>query len=398
MDLVLARKKAQAADHATDYASRVDAYAREALAPFVLTQDRAQAFDPQCLALLERCGLFAVELGSHLPAGDEDRPLLPENGGFADTVAAIRALSRTDPAAAVLVHVHNALVVRAVLRFGTAAQKTEWLPRLAGGCIGAFAATEAHAGSDLARMLCSVEESGDGLVLNGEKHWITNAREAGVFLVFANRKPRGSVAVLVPADLPGVRVGEPMPKLSMRASSTCSVTFDAVRLPPDAVLGGAGGGMDVALYGLVCGRIGIAAQMLGLAEGAHRLAVAYARRRQAFGQAIFEFQGVSFPLAQVAAEIMAMEALLKEAVRTLETARSHLKVLDIANAAKLLAGQLAERASSMAVETLGGNGVAEDFGVEKFFRDAKVGKIYEGTENIMLRALAGTLAKGAEPC
>lgn len=392
MDLVLARKKARAAD----FISRVDAYAKASLAPFVLAQDRAQAFDDECLDLMERSGLFAVELDAWLPDASHDRPLRRENGTFADTVAAIRALSRTDPAAAVLVHVHNALVVRAILRFGTDAQKAKWLPRLAGGSIGAFAATEAHAGSDLAKMRCSVETVDGALVLNGEKHWITNAREAGVFLVFAAQKPRGAVAVLVPADAPGVSVGPPLPKMSMRASSTCSVSFTDVRLEPDAILGGPVGGMDVALYGLVCGRIGIAAQMLGLAEGAHRRAVDYARRRQAFGQPIFDFQAVSFPLAQIAAEITAIEQLIKEAVRVLETAPSHLKAMDLANSAKLLAGQLAERAASIAVETLGGNGVAEDFAVEKFYRDAKVGKIYEGTENILLRALAGSLDREGE--
>lgn len=390
MDLVKAR--AEARKRKQSFPDRVDAWAREHLTDHVLSQDRAQSFSPDVLRSLRDAGLLSLELDEPR-AGDASggASLSPPALGMEGVAQAIRGLSRTDPAVAVLVHVHNALNVRCLLRFGSEPQKAHWLPQLAQGRIGAFAATETQGGSDLSRMTCELSsDPSGGYRLSGEKYWITNAAEAGVFLVLA-RFGKGTACVLAPAEAEGVSVGARIDKMSMRASSTCAVRFDDVHLPEDAILGGPNSGMDVAMYGLVCGRIGIAAQMLGLAEGALRRSVDYARAREAFGATILDHQGVSFPLAQLKAEAAAVELTMLTAARNLDAARNHMSVLELANIAKLLASQLAERAAGQAIETLGGNGVAESHSVEKLYRDAKVGKIYEGTVNVLLRSISTSL-------
>lgn len=388
MDIIKARERARKAD----FGVRVDAFAATHFAELALPQDRQQRYDPGCLSQLRESGLLSLELGDYLPDSSPRPALLPENGSFADVVTAIRMLARTDPAIAVFVHVHNALAVRCLIRYGTDQQKALWLPQLARDSVGAFAATEPHAGSDLAKIRTTVTRSRGKLVLNGCKHWITNAVEADLFITIAMLD--GHVAALiVPAAAPGVEIGERLSKMSMRASSTCTVTFSDVMLDEESSLL-IGSGLDVTMYGLVHGRIGVAAQMLGLAEGAHRRAIAYAREREAFGSRILEYQGISFPLAQLAAEITALDLMVREAGVKLTGRRSHMAAMDMANKAKLIAGQVAERAASLAVETLGGNGVAEAYEVEKFYRDAKVGRIYEGTENILLLALTHGLGKG----
>ncbi|MGB3314221.1 MAG: acyl-CoA dehydrogenase family protein [Albidovulum sp.] len=394
MDLVKARAQARKASQS--FLDRVDNWSQENLTKHVHPQDRAQAFDPEVLAKLRETGLLSLELDA-FRAGDVPgrASLSVPADGMEGVAEAIRGLSRTDPAVAVLVHVHNALTVRCLLRFGTEAQKEHWLPRLAQDQIAAFAATEPQAGSDLSRITTELtEDPQGGYRLNGEKYWITNASEAGVFLVLA-RLGKGTACVLVPATAPGVSVGPRLDKMSMRASSTCAVRYDAVHLTDDDILGGPNGGIDVAMYGLVCGRIGIAAQMLGLAEGALRKSVDYAQKREAFGSLILNHQGVAFPLAQIRAEIASVELTMLAAARKLDTARSYMSAMELANIAKLLASQLAERAAGLAVETLGGNGVAEGHAVEKLYRDAKVGKIYEGTVNVLLRAIAANLAGSA---
>ena len=388
MDLVLARQKAQQ----PSYTQKVSMLAEAQLRGMAMQQDQAAAFNADCLGVLRQSGLLSIELGAHHP-NVATQPCGLTEGRFADTVAAIRALSRVDPAAAVLVHVHNALVVKLVQRFGTPAQKDTWLPRLATRVIGAFAATEAHAGSDLRQMHTQATPTADGFVLHGEKHWITNAAEAGLFIVFASLGENATAAFLVDAQTPGVSVGPRIDKMSMRASSTCSVRFDGVKLTQADMLGDARMGMDVAMYGLVCGRIGIAAQMLGIAEAAHALALDYACQRVAFGSPIIQHQGVSFPLAQVATEITAADLLLREATQQLEQGKPHLKVSDLANKAKLFASQVAERATAIGVETMGGNGVATSHVMERLYRDAKVGKIYEGTVNVLLRSIADAMRK-----
>lgn len=390
MDLVKA--KAEARNRNRSYIDQVDDWSQAQLTDHVLPQDRAQRFDPGVLSGLRSAGLLSLELDPFRFGAAGPAPLRLPNDGMEGVAEAIRGLSRTDPAVAVLVHVHNVLTARCILRFGTEAQKARWLPELAQERIGAFAATEAQAGSDLARMNCELtpDPVSGGYRLNGEKYWITNAAEAGVFLVLA-RLGSGSACALIRAEAPGLTVGPRIDKMSMRASSTCAVLFENVAVAEEDILGGAVGGMDVAMYGLVSGRVGIAAQMLGLAEGALRRCIDYARKREAFGAAILRHQGVSFPLAQLRAEIAAVELTMQAAARRLDATRNHMSALELANIAKLLASQLAERAAGQAVETLGGNGVAEAHAVEKFYRDAKVGKIYEGTVNILLRAIASNL-------
>lgn len=383
MDLVLARQQKKKVTHAQKVAQLAQAH----FADMALPQDQAGAFSADGLGTLRASGLLAIEIGAYDPQA-EQRPCGLVQGRFADTVQAIRALSRVDPAVAVLVHVHNALVVRLLTRFGNPAQQTRWLPRLATGTIGAFAATEAGGGSDLSLLATKARRTADGFELQGEKYWITNAREAGLFIVFAMLEGGGMAAFLVDAQTPGLQVGTPIDKMSMRASSTCAVRLEGVRVGEDALLGGPNAGMDIAMYGLVCGRVGIAAQMLGIAEGARDLAIAYARQRCAFGAPIIDHQGVSFPLAQVDAEITAAELMVREAALMMDEGRPHMTVADLANKAKLFASQVAERATSVGVETLGGNGVACQHRMEKLYRDAKVGKIYEGTVNVLLRAIA----------
>jgi alkylation response protein AidB-like acyl-CoA dehydrogenase len=391
MDLVKAR--AEARQKKQSYASKVDAWARETLAPLVREQDRTQCLSKDVLSALRAAGFLGLELGPYAPKALQPE-FLPDCAGIAGVAEAIRALSRTDPGVGVLVHVHNALAVRCLLKFGSEDQKSRWLPVLAQSSIGAFAATEPQAGSDLSMIETNLTDVPDGgFVLNGRKHWITNAAEAGLFLVFA-RYDKGTACALVPHDAPGVEVGARIDKMSMRASSTCAVSFHNVKVAENDILGGLSGGMDVAMYGLVNGRVGIAAQMLGLAEGAHRRAVAYAKNRQAFGKNVIEFQGLAFPLAQARADMTAVELTLKAAAEKADTSRSHMAALELADTAKLLAAQVANRVAALAVETLGGNGVAEAYEVEKFYRDALVGKIYEGTENVLLRGLASTLERG----
>lgn len=392
MDLIKARQEARAKTQAKRYDLRVRAFSDKTFAATALAQDRQQAFAPHTLETVRKSGLLGIELSQYLPETVRP-PLAPKAGTFGDTVTAIRMISQVDPAVAVLVHVHNALAVRCISQFGTDAQKAQWLPSLAQDIVGAFAATEVAAGSDLSNMTTTALIKDGKITVSGEKYWITNAAEAGLFVTFAALDAGGTVAVLIPATAKGVEVGPRIDKMSMRASSTCTVTFNDVVLDDSAILGGPNSGMDIAIYGLVCGRIGIAAQMLGLAEGALQHAIRYASTRKAFGDRIIHFQGVAFPLAQLKAEMTSVDLTIKEALQLLDTSKSHMKVMDLANTAKLLASQVAERTASLAVETLGGNGVAEACAVEKFYRDAKVGRIYEGTVNILLRSLCHSLSE-----
>lgn len=393
MDLVKAR--AEARKKKQSYLSKVDEWAREHLAPVAAKQDEQQHVLPEVKTLLREAGFLGLELGAYTPEALQP-PLSPDVPGIEGVATAIRGLSRTDPGIGVLVHVHNALTVRCLLKFSTKAQKERWLPLLAQSDIGAFAATEPQGGSDLSLLETTLTRSDDGrLLLNGQKHWITNAADAGVFLVLA-KFDRGTACVLVSSTAQGIEIGPRIDKMSMRASSTCAVTFRDVVLSDDDILGGPAGGMDVAMFGLVSGRIGIAAQMLGLAEGAHGKAVQYAQKRRAFGAPIIEHQGVAFPLAQTRAELTAVELTLMAAARKADSARSHMAALELADTAKLLAAQAANKVARLAVETLGGNGVATEYDVEKLYRDALVGKIYEGTENVLLRALASNLTNGIQ--
>jgi alkylation response protein AidB-like acyl-CoA dehydrogenase len=355
-------------------------FAQKTIAPLVRTMDDEQRFDPSILRHLFKLGLMGIEVPE-------------EHGGaagsFFDAVLAIQALSTVDPAVAVLVDVHNTLVVNALRRWATDAQKRQWLPRLATDTPGAYALSEAGSGSDAFALQTRAEATSAGYRLNGRKLWISNAREAGLFIVFATLDPaagyRGITAFLVAKDTPGFTVGRKEDKLGIRASSTCELLLDNCELPAECLLGEPGKGYKIAIETLNEGRIGIGAQMLGLAEGAWGHAARYAKERRQFGKAIAEFQAVQFSLAQMAADIEAAKLLVYNAARLKDAGQPYVKEAAIT---KLFASQVAERVASQCVEIFGGNGFVRDYPAEKYFRDAKVGKIYEGTSNMQLLTIA----------
>jgi len=301
-----------------------------------------------------------------------------------------------------LVDVQNTLVINALLRWATDGQKAAYLPKLAADTIGAYALSESGSGSDAfamgarARLRGDVasarEASGDGFILNGRKLWITNAHEAGIFIVFANVNPeagyRGITAFLVERGFPGFTVGKKEDKLGIRASSTCELLLEDCHVPRANVLGEVGKGYKVAIETLNEGRIGIGAQMVGLAQGALDAAIGYTKERKQFGKAIAEFQGVQFQIARAATEVEAARLMVYNAARLRDAGQPFLKE---AAMAKLFSSEVAERVSSLAVNLFGGYGFVKDYPVEKFFRDAKIGQIYEGTSNLQLQTIAKQL-------
>ena len=317
-------------------------------------------------------------------------------GSFFDAVLAIEAISTVDPGVAVLVDVHNTLVINALRRWATDAQQRRWLPRLASDTVGAYALSEAGSGSDAFALQTRASPSEDGYRLSGRKLWISNAREAGLFIVFATIDPtagyRGITAFLVERETPGFTVGRKEDKLGIRASSTCELILDDCLVPEENLLGERGKGYKIAIETLNEGRIGIGAQMLGLAEGAWGHAARYAGERRQFGKPIAEFQAVQFTLAEMATQIEAARLLVYNAARLKDAGQPYVKE---AAMAKLFASQVAERVASECVEIFGGNGFVRDYPAEKYYRDAKIGKIYEGTSNMQLATIAKQVLKGS---
>ncbi|WP_051473138.1 acyl-CoA dehydrogenase family protein [Saccharomonospora piscinae] len=362
-------------------------FAAGRVAPLVADMDRNAEYDPRLVRDLFAQGLMGIEV--------------PEaygglGAGLLDVVLAIEQLARVDPAVAVLVDVQNALLAAALVRYGTGDQKRRFLPTLAGGVVGSFALSEAEAGSDAFAMTTRAEAAPGGYRVHGTKAWITSAHEAGVFLVCArtgaDARTPALTMFLVDRDSDGLRIGSRIDKLGIRASSTCDVTFDGVFVPEENVLGRAGQGMQIAVEALNIGKLGIAAQLVGLAEGALGHALAYAERRAQFGHPIAAFQGVRFPLARLRVEVDAARLMLYQTTRALtdgpDDPRQRLR--DTAGA-KLLASEVAERVASHALETFGGSGFTTACPAEKYYRDAKIGKIYEGTSNVQLRTIAATV-------
>ncbi|HEY3255146.1 MAG TPA: acyl-CoA dehydrogenase family protein, partial [Polyangiaceae bacterium] len=305
---------------------------------------------------------------------------------------AVQALARVDPSVAVLVDVQNTLVENALLRWGNDQQKARYCQKLASSWVGSYALSEAGSGSDAFALKARAERRGQRFVLNGRKLWITNAAESSLFIVFANADPekgyKGITAFLVERDFPGFSVGKKEEKLGIRASSTCELLLDDCEVPEENVLGEVGKGYKIAIEALNEGRIGIGAQMLGLAEGAFAQALAYMRERVQFGKAIAEFQGVQFQYARVAMEIEAARLLVYNAARLKDAGQPFVKE---AAMAKLFASEVAERTASLCVEFYGGIGFTRECPAEKFYRDAKIGKIYEGTSNMQLATIAKLL-------
>jgi len=355
-------------------------FAQETIAPVVRTMDDEQKFAPGLAEKLFELGLMGIEIPETLGGA---------GGSFFDAVLAIEAISTVDPAVAVLVDVHNTLVVNAIRRWGNEDQRVKWLAKLASGTTGAYALSEAGSGSDAFALQTRAEKSGGGYRLNGRKLWISNAREAGLFLIFATLDPaagyRGITAFLVEQDAAGFTVGRKEDKMGIRASSTCELLLDNCIVPASNLLGEEGRGYRIAIETLNEGRIGIGAQMLGLAEGAWEHAAKYAKERQQFGKPIAEFQAVQFALADMATEIEAAKLMVYNAARLKDAGRPYVRE---AAMCKLFASQVAERVASQCVEIFGGNGFVRDYPAEKYYRDAKVGKIYEGTSNMQLMTIA----------
>jgi butyryl-CoA dehydrogenase/short/branched chain acyl-CoA dehydrogenase len=360
--------------------STVKQFAEETIAPHVTAMDAEQHFASGLIDKIFELGLMGIEVPEALGGA---------GGSFFDAVLAIEAVSMVDPAVTVLVDVHNTLVVNAMRRWATNEQKQQWLPRLATNTVGAYALSEAGSGSDAFALQTRAQKTSGGYALTGRKLWISNAREAGLFIVFATIDPaagyRGITAFLVEKEMKGFQIGRKEDKLGIRASSTCELIFDGCEVPESSLLGEPGKGYKIAIETLNEGRIGIGAQMLGLAEGAWGHAAAYAKERRQFGKAIAEFQAVQFTLAQMATEIEAAKLLVYNAARLKDAGRPYLRE---AAMTKLFASQVAERVASQCVEIYGGNGFVRDYPAEKYFRDAKVGKIYEGTSNMQLATIA----------
>lgn len=360
-------------------------FAEEAVRPLVHEMDEKGVFDHALIDQFFQLGLMGIEIPEQYGGGA---------GTFFEAILAVEELSRVDPSAGVIVDVQNTLVNNALLRWGTEAQKKQYLPKMATQWAGAYALSEAGSGSDAFALTTKAELKGDHYVLNGRKLWITNGKEAHVFIMIATVDPsagyKGITAFIVEKDHPGFTVGKKEDKLGIRASSTCELILEDCIVPKENVLGEVGKGYKIAIETLNEGRIGIGAQMLGLAEGAWEYAMKYAQERKQFGKPISDFQGVQFQLAQMATEIEAVRMMVYNAARMKDAKMNFVKE---AAMTKLFASQVAERVASLAVEIYGGYGFTKDYPVEKYFRDSKIGKIYEGTSNMQLSTIAKLVIK-----
>lgn len=365
------------------FQSTVRQFAQEQIRPYVREMDEVGVFRKDILAQFFQMGLMGIEIPEELGG---------QGGSFFQAVLAVEELSAVDPAAGVIVDVQNTLSINALLRWASPEQKTRYLPRLAANTVAAYALSEAGSGSDAFAMATRAEDRGDHFLLTGRKLWITNAAEAGIFLLFANARPetgyKGITAFLIERECPGFRVGKKEDKLGIRASSTCELILDNCRIARENVLGQVGEGYKIAMETLNEGRIAIGAQMIGLARAALEYAVAYAKQRKQFGKTIGEFQGVQFELAKMATEIEAARLLVYNAARLKDAGRPFQTE---AAMAKYFASEIAEKAASKAIEVHGGVGFTKDYPVEKLYRDAKIGRIYEGTSNIQLLTIAKKL-------
>ena len=360
-------------------------FAESEVAPRVERMDAEQQVDADLISVLFELGFMGIEIpGHHGGTGSS----------FFTAVLVVEELSRVDPSVGVLVDVQNTLVNNAVLKWGTDEQLRRLLPRLAAGTVGAYALSEAGSGSDAFGLATRAVRDGSDWVLGGRKMWITNGAEAGLFIVFANARPelgyKGITAFIVERDMPGFSVGKKEKKLGIRASSTTELILDDVRVPAGNVLGEPGRGYKVAIETLNEGRIGIGAQMLGLGQGALDHTVAYVRQREQFGRPVAEFQGVQFQLAEMATEIEAARLMVYNAARLKGDGEAFLRE---AAMAKLFAARVAQRVSSRCIDLHGGYGFTREYPIEKLYRDAKIGTIYEGTDNMQLQTIAKDLLR-----
>jgi len=354
-------------------------FAEAEIRPRVQKMDEAARYDEDLLPKLFEMGLMGIEIPEAYGGS---------GGTFFQSILAVEELSRVDAAVGVLVDVQNTLFINAILRWATEAQKKEFLGRAASDTVCAYALSEAGSGSDAFALKTRAEQKNGGWVLNGRKLWITSGAEAGQYLVFATVDPakgyKGITAFVVKRDDPGFAVGKREHKLGIRASSTCELLLDNCTLPADRVVGEVGKGYKIAIETLNEGRIGIGAQMVGISRGALEAAARYATEREQFGKKIGEFQGLQFQLADAATRLEAARLLVYNAARLKENGRPFVKE---AAMAKLYSSDAAERVTSAAVEIFGGYGYTVEYPVEKFYRDAKIGKIYEGTSFMQLQTI-----------
>jgi alkylation response protein AidB-like acyl-CoA dehydrogenase len=360
----------------------VRGFAEEKIKPHIMDMDRAGKLPRELIDELFALGVMGIEI-----------PTVYGGAGanFLMAILAIEELARVDPAVAVCVDVQNTLVNNALVRWLTTEQKGRFFPKLARNVVGAYALSEAGSGSDAFAMQTQARLEGDAFILNGRKMWITNGAEAELYLLFANADPtkgyKGITGFVVERDFPGFSVGKKEDKLGIRASSTCELILDDVRVPRANVVGEVGQGYKVAIETLDEGRIGIGAQMLGLAQGAFEAALAYSQERRQFGRTISDFQAIQFQLAEMATEIEAARLMVYNTARLKESGASFVRQSAMT---KYFCSQVGERVASQALEIFGGVGFTKDFPAEKFYRDAKIGKIYEGTSNIQLQTIART--------
>ena len=355
-------------------------FAEEEIRPLVSGMDREGKLDPKLIRKFFELGLMGMDIPEQYSGS---------GGTFFMTILAVEEISRVDAAAGIVIDVQNTLVTGAIARWGSEELKRKYLPRLCGESVGAYALSEAGSGSDAFAMASRAVKQEDGYVLTGRKLWITNAEEADIYIVFANMDPkkgyRGITGFIVEKSTPGFSIGKREDKLGIRASSTCELIFDECFVPSNQVLGDPGKGYKVALETLNDGRIGIGAQMIGVAQGALECAIHYSQERKQFGKTISSFQAVQFEIARMATEFEAARLMVYNAARLKMAKKPFLKE---AAMAKYIASEMAEHVTSQSLELFGGYGYTREYPVEKYYRDAKIGKIYEGTSNIQLQTIA----------
>ncbi|MEO5923280.1 MAG: acyl-CoA dehydrogenase [Bryobacteraceae bacterium] len=370
-------------DEESQFQASVRRFSKERLAPHVRSMDEEGVFRKDLLQELFDLGLMAIDVPEEYGG---------QGGTFFQAILAIEELAKVDPSASVIVDVHNTLFNNAICTWATDEQKRRILPRAAKNALASYALSEAGSGSDAFALSTRATEDGDHFSLTGRKLWITNAAESTLFLIFATVNPdagyKGITAFLVERDTPGLTIGHKEDKLGIRASSTCELILDNCRVPKADILGEVGKGYKVAIETLNQGRIGIGAQMTGLAAGALDHALAYSQQRKQFGKPISEFQGVQFELAEMAVDVEASRLLVYNAARLKDAGKPSVTE---AAMAKYFASQVAERVASKAIEVLGGVGFTKDYPVEKLYRDAKIGRIYEGTSNMQKLTIAKQL-------
>ena len=360
-------------------------FAEEQIKPRVMDMDREAKIPREVIDQLFGLGVMGIEIPAEYGGAESS---------FFMSILAIEEFARVDPAVATCVDVQNTLVNNALVRWLNPDQKAKFFPRLATDTVGAYALSESASGSDAFALQTGARLDGDTFVLNGRKMWTTNGGEAGLYLLFANADPdkgyKGITAFMVERDMPGFSVGKKEDKLGIRASSTCELILEDVRVPRSQVVGEIGKGYKVAVETLNEGRIGIGAQMVGLAQGAFQCALAYAKERSQFGHAIGDFQAVQFELAELATEIEAARLMVYNTARLKESGQPFAHT---AAMTKYFCSQVGERVASRALEIFGGVGFTKEYPAEKYYRDAKIGKIYEGTSNMQLKTIAANLLR-----